>query len=62
MSEQYDSVQVEEQQRTLIAAMCLQGLLAGDPKADYGFKDAAKDAVEHADALIKELKKTRGKR
>lgn len=56
------SGQVDEQQRTLIAAMCLQGLLAGDPKAKYGFKEAAKDAVEHADALIKELRKTRDRR
>lgn len=43
-----------EETRTMIAAMAMQGLLAGNP----GRASIVRDAVEYADALLAELERT----
>ena len=43
--------------RERIAAMCLQGLLAGGYAVRYGISEAVEDALGCADTLIKELDK-----
>lgn len=45
--------QVGLTKREYLAALALQGYLAGDPNVDY--EEAAKFAVEHADALLARL-------
>ncbi len=43
--------------REQIAAMALQGMLAGGAGIGMGFNDYAEDAVKFADALLAELEK-----
>jgi hypothetical protein len=46
-----------EPDRAMIAAMCLQGLLAAETFAGLGYEDPAVISVRYADALIAELAK-----
>lgn len=43
--------------REMIAAMCLQGLLSDNECSFANVQNAAKCAIEHADALLVELEK-----
>ena len=43
--------------RTMLAAMAMNGLLASDASDAYHIRQLAEDAVSIADALLKELNK-----